>query len=470
MAQSAGRQGSASTAPAVSAAAVLHPYQELTEPGADRRIVGLDSSNRPFGVDFEELMLDGDIGSKNGMIISRKNRGKTSLGKKIVHQNSNAVPGDGRDEIRWWADEVRQKSGVGEWDDMAVEFDSEPIRWNDALNFFDDGFKMGPGEHFTTVINAHEIAADALPSPAVTVCYQTALEIMLRDYAPISSLPTLGVILAQISTNPSLVKRSLQSAFHDVVKAQVAEMTAEQSASYSKLQELANTAPEFGFDDREIRGAASEAMYVLKRLLDGDFNKRVGGFKSYASLISQPGNVFDYTGMSEKTITLVQSFNWRLKEYARLHKLNQFYYDIEVVDEAYRLMRYVTFAESVMDSVKQTRSTNQLKLFMTHRLADFETVGAPNSRQREIATNFVKDMDFWFVGKLAKNDAAAVAELLGLDAVVEESLPSLPSGEFWAIMGDRDPVLVNTFELTSARMRDLAESNQANTQQYMANH
>lgn len=243
------------------------------------------------------------------------------------------------------------------------------------------------------------------------------------------------------------------------------ESEIEQGAGGKHAERLAKMDRALGYKAKLSSGllkAAYELADTLENLLDGVYGEMFGGDHSLASIMKANKGlvVFDFSELTEEALTQVMAMMWQVKTSAMRRGDHDLYYDIEVHDENHKFWRNLEYARAMYTFLKQIRSTSTFVILNTHRLRDYESVGAVGSEQYQLATNMIEDIDMWLLGRHTPTAAKDTQKHLDLTDEETERLPELERG-VWGLKIGREPIRWVAVDLTEVE-EDLTFSDDAN--------
>jgi len=456
--------------------ATFTPYTS-SYTGSNAFMLGTDmDSGKAFGYDPIGWMHEGLIDSKVQCNIAKKNHGKTSLMIAIMMLYS--LYDLGGEDARITVDDIRRNFSTGEYVKIAEQiFGSTPVKFDDPINNFDPAFGFTMSENLETAVemlmhaNSHRI-----PSVEEIFTLQIAITMMFTEYAFSASPEVLARILFSLNEADTAryMETNLDQSILDRIEVKTLalepkrvnepvdsfptrQLTIEEKTTLqSLLQKPMNLLPE------EIISTGARLGMSFMRLLKGDFGNRFGGAISLAERMQQDFVLMDYSGMNNRTVALMQSLFWRIKMSAMKRMDRRYMFHLEGHDENYKFWNYLPYAEAMSEYLKQIRAYETLVIMNTHRIRDYYSVGAENSRERQLATNMFGDVGFWFIGKLNVRDAQDIQTLLNLEQNEAERFLTLTTGQWGVKLGNEPVVFIDTTAGFTELLASLTRSNMAN--------
>lgn len=465
------------------------PHRSNYPGGDDSAVVGKVSDGRLFSFTDKLWMSLGIISSRVVIILGEKNHRKTTTAMNLAAVLSCGKMPDGSFP-HVYADGIRMKGKIMEYDPLAEMLDSIPVELRDRLNTFDDEFGFTFGQHETNALGLVQAAKNGEPATSEQEYHlRVALYIMFKAFGRTKGIEMLAKIIQTLSVKDiqeyeqDNLDASIRSIADEVTDAEKAAVQAEIDRALSRgtfevpvdeipdyFGEDAPEAPKTKFvdvhelrnDETRLGEATQELSRLITRILFGDFDQRFGGQRSFAKLMSQRAVVFNMSGMNDQTMAFIQGFIWRLKHEAHRRDDKRFIFQVQIHDENYKLWNDPVFAREMSDYLKQIRSYDTTLIMVSHRMRDYYSVGTENSPERQRATNMFGDVPIWFVGKLPESDAQDVVNYHNLHPSWLDVITTLPKGVFLALIGEWDPFTVDFNAFTTQQILDMSYSNMAN--------
>lgn len=462
-------QVTAFSAPLDDALGPFVPFNTPSNRSQNELILGLKlfGDRGLFTFDPHRWKREGRIKATTGAVFGDIDAGKSAL-NKIISAEYGAVFNAKRKQ-RIYADDHRRLNGVSEYSRLAQYYDSRLVTLDEKINVFDKDLGLTMSDHLETTQAIFSSASDGqLPARYMTLAMQAALHLMYErdDAKNVPSAEYLVRILLEIKgsdVNEYLKSVTQQIAIDSIdptpstENALEAELVAEDGVD-PLVKPVANPTninwEEFQHD------AGIVASHVI-RFLTGDFGDTFGGTASIAKKFGSRFCGFDYSGKNDQTVAFLVGFIWRIKTSAQQRDDHRFMFDIENHDENVGLWNFSSYARPMAKALKQARGYQRLTLMTTHRPLDYETVGSAESQVRKLATNMLKDVGFYVIGKYENaTDAYAARDYFGLTRYETEQIMRLRPGEY-GIKFPGEPLHFFGVPLTPVR-RWLIETNAAN--------
>lgn len=206
---------------------------------------------------------------------------------------------------------------------------------------------------------------------------------------------------------------------------------------------------------------AAHDLYVrLGHMRRGRLGQFLGGEGN--TLLSQmelPMVSFDFKGANDDLKTVAYIILWTLRANAIQHNYLPRISFVNINDEAYEAWRNLAFARAMYLASKTLRERDAVEGTMLQRLRDMHSVSSSDSEQARYAENWLNEIPIWFIGRLPRTEWPLLKERFGLGQHILDTLPDLPTGFFWLIVGNLSPRLV--FVLSTPEEIERYETNQA---------
>ena len=215
------------------------------------------------------------------------------------------------------------------------------------------------------------------------------------------------------------------------------------------------------FDEERLQESLFKLISALTRLGEhGDFGGTFGGADSVQGL-DQRVVAVDLTRLNPSTVSLVQSWWWRVKGVAHENADPEHSFQLEVHDENHKLWKDPVYAKAMAAYMKLIRATGSFLILNSHRTTDYEAISGEAGL---LAQNALDEVEVLFLGQQSPSVARRVCERFDLPKSVAERLPVLGVGQFCLIVGTAAPVYVQV-DMTP-KMLELCETNQANLEMF----
>lgn len=412
-------------------AAPFQPFQ-LTAPLG---VPGIPFGHRieddqPWEFDPFLLKRSGRVKALVGMTLGEIGVGKTTLAKVMAARFAGFSAGRGR-RFRISLDDTKGNDGVPEYQ-LLTEFlgeeEAELARYK--INPLDQAMGMHRSEQLSMLREMCEHNNTSLSTIDVHIL-KTALFHMLDRSPEHASLELLQEVL-------------LNETFDQISPAELQAFGGQQA-------------------QLRLRDAIMEVYLRIDNILNGELGDVFGGTHSIADILSRRIVALDYTGLEEDALALIQSLIWRWKTSALRRNDARFMVDMEIHDENYAMWSHLVYARSMYNHIKRIRQQGGFLLMNSHRLNDYYTVGDAGSKERGYATNMVKDVSIWFLGRQSEDSIPEIRDRLGISRALGQTLMTLREGQFCCIIGKEEPVLFR-LNLTETE-RLICESDDANRTQ-----
>ncbi len=428
-------QSAGFVAPGVDVLSAFNPQTTAYDGGYDGNPIGTDrKSGMPVDVDSGQLMIDERIGSRKAMVLGMIGDGKTTLLKDIVFQGSKVNAGGRR--ARTSIDDINRRNGRPEYEIFAQEMRCASIRLGEhPINPFDVEYGFTQAEHLITV---NQMFAYANTDPATShqdYGHRVALAKMYREMPEIASPQTLRTILQYMND------KDIDLYMKENNDKIPADMGVEELPE--KLKDLIARGKTTVVYEELLRDVG-RSYERIDQILEGEFGRVFGAGKSIARKLQQRVVVKDYSGLNDSAASLMQSFMWRLRNFALKNNDRRFMVQQSVNDENYKMWRIPGYAQNMSDAMKQGRGNEEFMLFATHRVRDYSTAGPIGSTARDLATNIFSDIELFFIGRQTKRDLDDLSEIMDITDHEREMILSQGRGEFAMKIGTEPMVFIET--------------------------
>lgn len=394
----------------------------------------------PFPFDPWNLRDDGDIDSCILGVLANKAHGKTSTARTIaVRLGQRDADGE---EMRIAAANFRRDDDKPEYEDTADFFDSTQIKLEEfSINLLDMSMGMTYAQQLglMKVVFGHIFGIPKF-SPAQTEVLRYGL-MKVRELFPKTA--DLGVMALGLRT---LNKKEIVK-YRDQIYASTAK---KHGGDPNFLKLIAERDGETGGKPKykakkfvevgRLMQAAAELASMIEEAVGGEYGGIIGGSGSLAKVMEDRFISFDYSGLTDDQVALVETLLWYWKTAALINGDKRFEYHIEIHDENYMMWEFEVYARAMHRFMKQIRSKRTFLILLTHRFADWETVGKTDSHQYRLATNMSSDIDMWLIGKLDKAAAEDAGRRLKLTADEVAQIQNLELGH-WGLKIGRKPIV-----------------------------
>ncbi len=394
------------------------------------------------GFDLANLKQDNRIDSPIVGKYAKKGHGKTTDNMQMAYRTWLRTMGGRRTKIS--IDDLRLNNGKAEYGKLCKICGVKPVQLQKfRLNLLDMALKLTFNEQLHLVKGTLQLASavifnaqqtkglryglmkvrEQFVDTAVTSDLLTCMrELNLKDVSHFESNVTSRQSHQTITPARQLLIKRQPIVSHD------------EDAASKAIEQLANEAYLVS-----LLRAAKEVADIIENLLDGEFGELFGGEHSLAEVMQQRLVVWDYNGLSEESISLVQFMLWEIKGAAIDRNDHDFFFDLEIHDENYSMWSNAIYAESMAKFMKRIRGTSTIVVLASHRLADYDAVGDENSRERKLAINMQDDISVWMIGCVSTKAAKQFQLQCGLTDEETKMLPKLPIGH-WGIKIGNEPM------------------------------
>ena len=420
------------------------------------------NTREPEPFDPWNLKKEGRINSTVMATLAEKGHGKTTT--NIVIATRLGARRAGTDKMRLTTDDHRRDDGTPEYEDLTKFFGTEQINLAEyQLNILDMAMGMKAHQQLGTLkacleytigrkLKVPEAEALRYGLKKVRKLFPKDAELGLLSLA-LRNLGMGDVVGFQADIIGSLAQRHGNSPeFRKLVEEGAPKEKGDagnddQMSLFGPSLSKKAKKPQFGRQTKGLLDAAAELASMIEELIDGEYGQIFGGQHSLVEAMSQRMVAFDYSGLSEEAIMLMQTLMWEWKTAALVNKDKRFQFDIEIHDENYTMWQYPVYARAMHKYLKQIRSYGTFVIMSTHRLADYRTVGKKSSREYQLANNMLSDVGIWLIGKLDRMAAEEAGKRLRLSETEVEQIQGLTKGN-WGLKIGSEAIRWVTVDLT----------------------
>lgn len=403
-------------------------------------------SGEPQPFDPWGLRQAGRVGSPAAAVVGDRGHGKTSLIMHIAMCFA-ARKGRGGAKFRINGDDHRRDNGVPEYQALAEDLGVEEVPLASyRLNCLDMSMGMTDAQQQGMIKELLKHVFGGKMKPLHSECLRYAIKIVRRDYPSSAELELLPEILRTITKTD--IRGLLLDARSELP---------ERHAGNQKFQDMQSRTVRL---HGNILEAAVELASMIEELLDGEYAGIFGGRETLSQVLQNRFVMFDYSGLSDEAVMLVQSMMWYWRAAAIANQDFRFRFDMEFHDENYKLWAYPVYARAMHQYLKQLRAHSTFVVLSTQRLEDYETVGAKSSQIYRLATNAVKEVDIFLIGRQTPVSAEATGRRLRLTSEEVARIPTLKVGQ-WGLKIASEPIVWVGVKLTE-RLKVVSFSDDAN--------
>lgn len=394
-----------------------------------------DDTGEPELFDPFLLKKEGRIRAPAMCILANRGHGKTTTNMHLAKTFSARKGRDGA-VFRVSGDDHRRDDGRPEYQMLALDLGVEEVSLATyQLNCLDMAMGMTHAQQLgmVRVLLKHVFGNQLKPLHGEALRY--ALTIVRRDYPETAELELVPEILRTIEEDD--IRELLREARRSLRS---------RHADNPKFQELQRRNVRLS---KGILEASVELAGMLEELLDGEYAGIFGGQQSLAEILQRRFVIFDYSGLSEEAVMLVQSMMWFWRAAAIANQDFRFRFDMEFHDENYKLWQYEVYAKAMHQYLKQLRSHSTFVILDTHRLGDYETVGKKGSQTYKLATNAIREIDIFLIGLLDQASAEEAGEFLRLTPEEVAHIQRLKVGH-WGLKIGSERIIWVRIDLTDS--------------------
>jgi hypothetical protein len=194
----------------------------------------------------------------------------------------------------------------------------------------------------------------------------------------------------------------------------------------------------------------------------GEFEGVFGGKGNLRRDLTQQVVKFNYIGLPDDAVTLIQSVLSRIHTHAAVTNDSTLQPGLEIDDEDHEALKNVAYVRNKSEKIKKIRGTGTALVGISQNFSDYATVGDEGSEQRNKAMGMLLGDDITFIGRVPPKEIAIIKELHPhLSSMDLKALTALPvrKGIFMALFAKR-PAEVFRLLLTK-KEAELSRSNKA---------
>ena len=452
-------------------AGALHPFQQSNLFSCCGGVTlgrNIDTGH-PVLIDPYRWKRHGHIGATIALCLAKINGGKTSLAIALALKLGMLKAAYER-RIRVTLDEHRRNHGQLEYQRYVDFCGYKYISLHDnPINMLSPDTGLSRAAMLNMMVETIEyITKDKLNHYDITVL-MVALAMMFDMTSSTASKEQLLDIIQRlmpkdinsfIETEKKPLLRQLQTDSIDThLQAIEATATGEIPWQFSAEERIRQSVQ---IDSERLQGSIAKLVFALSRLGKyGDFGGTFGGADSMQGL-DQRVVAVDLTQLNPATVSLVQSWWWRVKGAAHESADPLRSFQLEIHDENHKLWNDPVYQRAMPAYMKLIRATGSFLILNSHRPADYDAVAGEGGL---LAQNALDEVEVLFLGQQSPSVARRVRERFDLPKSVAERLPLLGMGQFCLIVGTSSPVYVQ-IDLTP-QMLELCETNQANQEMFV---
>jgi len=432
-------------------AALLQPWMSTAHPQPVGVWLGVDlSTGEHLFIDPWLLKHNGFVNSLMTMVLGQKGRGKSTLAKVLCMRLFPLAAGNGHLSIR--LNNLKPEDGKAEYKGLSDHFRSTVITLrNQQINIFDQQMLSEETDLLDVAVNVSEFSAGKSLQRYEPLALQVGMYRMLRDYDAAVSPEVLEGLLRRLDQHDvdeyyravdGRLQQSLGRYFSPEVLSKLGpDEHQRRHDMWNRLVKHEMARPHH-IDLGMFQHDASLVSSYLGRVIHGDMGKLFGGRGSLRPLLTQPATTLDWTGLNTKSTSLMRSLMWKTQTAALVQNDLEVIPHLDIDDEDHGSWNNLVYARSKSEYHKIARAFPTMNLQLTHRIADYKSVGEEGSEQRQKATNMLRDIDIWFVGR--QNDDRVtlrdIQETLGFSGPEAYALTRLQTGQFALKIGDLKPI------------------------------
>ncbi len=392
-----------------------------------------DDTGEPVLLDPWLLKKEGRIGAPAMIELAKRGHGKTSNNMHMVLTFSARKGYDGG-VFRASGDDHRGDDGRPEYELLAHTLGVEEVPLATyQLNCLDMAMGMKYEQQLGMLkeLLKHVFGNKMSSKHAEPLRY--ALLIVRRDFPKDAELGLLAMVLRTIGDDDA---RELLAKSRSNLD--------ERHADNPKYQALKARTVHIS---KKFQESALELAAMIEELLDGEYGGILGGQSSLSEVLQRRFVIFDYSGLSDEAVMLVQAMMWYWRAAAIANRDFRFRFDMEFHDENYKMWAFPVYAKAMHRYLKQLRSYSTFVILSTHRFADYETVGSKNSKLYKLAMNSIREIDMFLIGQLDSVSAEEAGQILRLTSEEVSHIQRLKVGH-WGLKIGSEPIVWVRTELT----------------------
>lgn len=438
-------------------AVYLHPWSSVAHPLLQGVPLGIDlNTGEMLVIDPWMLKHKGIVNSLMAMVLGDKNAGKTTL-CKILFLRLASLGAGYNERMRLRLNSAKNEQGETEYAELTDYFMSRPVVLRKhKLNIVDFDLFPEETELLDLLVNVYESALGRPLRDYEPLMMQAAVHKLTSEFREIASIELLNILLERqdvedaaryLDATDSRLKQSMGRFFNeDTFPHLPADRTVRQDENARRNSMHQRLLGEMGrvrnYDARRMSRDSSTLAAAGRRLLHGDMGRMFGGNESLYPLLTESTATYDWSGLPDKAVTVGRSVFWKAQTAALVRGDMSIMPHLDADDEDHGNWRNLMYARMKAEYVKKSRAYPTMNLALTHRIADYETVGDAGSEQRERAVNMLRDIDMWFVGGQTSDRKSLrdVREHLGFSEPDAHALTQLGVGQFAMKLGHLKPI------------------------------
>lgn len=206
----------------------------------------------------------------------------------------------------------------------------------------------------------------------------------------------------------------------------------------------------------EHQRACRSLLQTFARLDGGDYGHMFSGTNSALGYMSQPIVGFDYTGMDQHLLSLLQAVLWDWRDQAQANHDPRLAVDFFGGDENHAMWEFDSYGLAMARLIKTIRMTGGMVMLNSHRPEDWAATGSRH------AENMQKDIFGHFIGKVPHEVALGLQSRFEFSHKTRRVIEEQGQGEFVFLTRNRRyPPMAFKLHLTPWE-EEICYSNQAN--------
>lgn len=411
-------------------AALMQPYVAPAPVCNSGILLGINMLTRKLEYfDPWALKMQGTITSTMFLVLGDKGYGKSSLMKSLILRLSGmqAASVNSQPELmRVRVNDRKPEDGEPEYKPVSDYLESlvVPLNRQAGINPFDPAMNMTAFDIVETAVNlCEEISGQALGG-FEAFAIQVGVHKMLTQVPEQASPGLLEYLMRGLDGRDIAAYFTASSTGIEAEYAKAMSERGETISPDANVIKRPHNIPE-----AEFKRAAGLISSYLGRLLRGDYGGIFGGDISLRDSLSQPMVTFDWSGVNDRSRTLLQSLLWKWQTVALNRNDLSLIPHINVGDEEHEAMTNLMYVRFQAAYVKKARAFHTADFRATQYQRDIGLAGHEGSEIRSLAQGILLGMGARIIFRQPKDDEVLndLAQL-GISDQDLELLPRLPVG------------------------------------------
>jgi hypothetical protein len=451
------------TAPPFVQALIGFPWRAPAHPPVPGMPFGINLRDAsPFEIDLWLYKKFGIVPSLSVRVIGVKESGKTTLARVLVVRMSLISAGKGY--LTVWINTRKTDDGEEEYFGLGEFFECHDINfWAHPFDPFDQSIGFSPATLLGIAIDFVETMAHRRLKDQEPLALQVAMFRMLRDWKHSVRLEMLESITRRLNeTDMQAYFTDTDNPLRKSLEEEILAIKDRKEREDKMAQLQAHFKKPSKFDLYKFEEGRANINSFLLSLMRGEFEGVFGGKGNLRRDLTQQVVKFNYIGLPDDAVTLIQSVLSRIHTHAAVTNDSTLQPGLEIDDEDHEALKNVAYVRNKSEKIKKIRGTGTALVGISQNFSDYATVGDEGSEQRNKAMGMLLGDDITFIGRVPPKEIAIIKELHPhLSSMDLKALTALPvrKGIFMALFAKR-PAEVFRLLLTK-KEAELSRSNKA---------